>query len=61
MNEEHGYVDVSKIDRRFAIGDKVRVIPNHVCVCVNMHEQMHVVRGDELQYVWPVRGRGKLQ
>lgn len=61
MNEEHGYVDVSNVDRRFEVGDKVRVIPNHVCVCVNLHEQMHVVRGDEVQHVWPVKGRGKLQ
>jgi len=61
MNEEHGYVDVSNVERRFEIGDKIRVIPNHVCVCVNLHEQMHVVRGDEVQHVWPVRGRGKLQ
>lgn len=61
MNEEHGYVDVSGVERRFEIGDKVRVIPNHVCVCVNLHERMHVVRGDEVFHVWPVGGRGKLQ
>jgi D-serine deaminase-like pyridoxal phosphate-dependent protein len=37
------------------------VIPNHVCVCVNLHEKMYGIRGDRVEHVWDVRGRGKLQ
>jgi D-serine deaminase-like pyridoxal phosphate-dependent protein len=61
MNEEHGYVDVRAAKRDFAIGDRVRVIPNHICVAMNLHEWVYGVRGDCVEEVWRVEGRGKLQ
>jgi D-serine deaminase-like pyridoxal phosphate-dependent protein len=61
MNEEHGYVDLSRAEREFGIGDRVRVIPNHICVAVNLHEQVYGVRGDQVEEVWKVEARGKLQ
>ncbi len=61
MNEEHGYVDIRRAKREFAVGDRVRVIPNHICVAVNLHENVYGVRGDRVEQVWRVEGRGKLQ
>lgn len=61
MNEEHGYVDMRRAKREFDIGDRVRVIPNHVCVAVNLHPNIYGVRGDLVEHVWEVEGRGKLQ
>jgi D-serine deaminase-like pyridoxal phosphate-dependent protein len=61
MNEEHGFVDLSHAAERFQVGDRVRVIPNHICVAVNLHERIYGVRGDEVERVWTVDGRGKLQ
>lgn len=61
MNEEHGFVDVHNVDREFSVGDRLRVIPNHICVAVNLHEQIYGVRGDQVESVWPVAARGKLQ
>jgi D-serine deaminase-like pyridoxal phosphate-dependent protein len=61
MNEEHGYIDITRAERRFDIGDRVRIIPNHICVAVNLHEQMYGIRGDQVEEVWKVEGRGKLQ
>jgi len=61
MNEEHGYVDIRACERRFANGDRLRVIPNHICVAVNLHERIYGVRGDEIEMAWKVEGRGKLQ
>ena len=61
MNEEHGYVDVRRAKRGFDIGDRVRVIPNHVCVAMNLHECVYGVRGDCVERVWKVEARGKLQ
>jgi D-serine deaminase-like pyridoxal phosphate-dependent protein len=61
MNEEHGYVDLGKVDREFSIGDRIHVIPNHVCVAVNLHEQVYGLRGDQVEEIWKVDGRGKLQ
>jgi D-serine deaminase-like pyridoxal phosphate-dependent protein len=39
----------------------VRVIPNHVCVAMNLHERVYGVRGGMVEQVWTVDGRGKLQ
>jgi len=61
MNEEHGYVDITRAERGFSIGDRVHIIPNHICVAVNLHEQVYGVRGDTVEEVWKVEGRGKLQ
>jgi D-serine deaminase-like pyridoxal phosphate-dependent protein len=60
MNEEHGYVDISRTGARFEVGDRLHIIPNHVCVAVNLHEQIYGVRGDVVEQVWKVEGRGKL-
>jgi D-serine deaminase-like pyridoxal phosphate-dependent protein len=61
MNEEHGYVDLTHGDAEFRPGDRVRVIPNHICVAVNLHEQVYGIRGDTVEEVWRVDARGKLQ
>ncbi len=61
MNEEHGYIDVRKAELALDVGERLRIIPNHVCVAVNLHEQVYGVRGDCVEQVWKVEGRGKLQ
>jgi D-serine deaminase-like pyridoxal phosphate-dependent protein len=43
------------------VGDRVRIIPNHICVAMNLHENVYGVRGDVVEQVWRVEGRGKLQ
>jgi len=61
MNEEHGFIDLTRADREFVVGDRVRVIPNHICVAVNLHEQAYGVRGGQVEEIWKVDARGKLQ
>ncbi len=61
MNEEHGFVDLTQSGCAFRVGDRVRVIPNHICVAVNLHEQIYGVRGETVERVWQVDARGKLQ
>jgi D-serine deaminase-like pyridoxal phosphate-dependent protein len=36
LTEEHGEVDVSQSPRRPKVGERVHVIPNHICPCVNL-------------------------
>ena len=40
------------------VGDKVRVVPAHVDPTMAMHEQVHVVRGEEVIDTWSVDLRG---
>lgn len=61
MNEEHGYVDITHSKREFGVGDRLHIIPNHVCVAVNLHEYVYGKRGYQVEEVWKVEGRGKLQ
>jgi D-serine deaminase-like pyridoxal phosphate-dependent protein len=44
-----------------AVGDVVRIVPNHVCVVVNMMDEVVMVRGDEIVGTLPVAARGKLR
>ena len=58
LNEEHGYVDVSAMAERPAVGDRLQVIPNHACGCVNLHEGLLGVRNGVVDHVIRVAGRG---
>jgi len=43
------------------VGDVVRIVPNHVCVVVNMVDEVVMVRGDEIIGTLPVAARGKIE
>jgi D-serine deaminase-like pyridoxal phosphate-dependent protein len=60
MAEEHGFLDLSDCEDRPEIGDILRIIPNHVCVAVNMVDQLVAVRGGNIVDVLPVAARGRL-
>lgn len=61
LNEEHAYTNVADCPVKPVIGDRVRIIPNHVCVAVNMHNVAYGVRGDRVETIWPVAARGLVQ
>lgn len=58
-SEEHGLLDLSATGWRPKIGDRVRVVPNHVCVSVNLQERVHGVRDGRVETAWPVAARGR--
>ena len=58
--EEHGFLDLSRSNARPKVGEVVRVVPNHVCVVVNMVDRLIAVRGDKVVDVLPVAARGRL-
>jgi len=59
--EEHGFLDLTRSNTRPKVGDVVRIVPNHVCVVVNMMDEVVMVRGEEILGVLPVAARGKLR
>jgi D-serine deaminase-like pyridoxal phosphate-dependent protein len=59
--EEHGFLDLARSNTRPNVGDVVRIIPNHVCVVVNMMDEVVMVRGEEILGTLPVAARGKLR
>ena len=61
LSEEHGHLVLANASREYRVGDRVRVIPNHVCACVNMHDRIYGIRDDQVVTEWRVRARGAVQ
>jgi D-serine deaminase-like pyridoxal phosphate-dependent protein len=59
MSEEHGILDLSRSSWRPEVGEKVRLIPNHVCIVVHLNDAIAGVRGDAVETSWPVAARGR--
>lgn len=60
FSEEHGMLDLSKTNERPGVGTIVRIIPNHVCVVVNMFDRYVIVRGERLVGEIDIPARGKI-
>ena len=58
ISEEHGMLDLSGTSWRPRIGERVRVVPNHVCAAVNLHAHLWVTHGDQAVDRWAVEARG---
>ena len=61
LSEEHGMLQVDPNQTTFHIGDKVELIPSHVCTTVNQNDYFYCMRGDCLEVIWPIAARGKSQ
>ncbi len=59
LSEEHGHVTIPH-DSATKIGDRLRIIPNHVCPCINLHDRAFVVQGETVIDEWKVAARGKV-
>ena len=61
MSEEHGFLDISKVNDKPKVGDLVRITPNHVCPVTNLFDRVVVVRGNEVLGAVKVDARGTVQ
>jgi D-serine deaminase-like pyridoxal phosphate-dependent protein len=64
-SDEHGIIDLSKSNRRLALGERVALIPSHCDPTVNLHDWYVGVRGygtasAHVERVWPVAARGAI-
>ncbi len=59
MSEEHGVLDLSKSDWKPMIGERVRVVPNHVCIVVHLNDVAYGVRNGAVETTWPIAARGR--
>ncbi len=59
MSEEHGVLDLSQTTWRPSVGERVRVIPNHVCIVVHLNDIVYGMRGGVVETSWPVAARGR--
>jgi D-serine deaminase-like pyridoxal phosphate-dependent protein len=61
LSEEHGFVDVEGCPRRPKIGERLTVVPYHVCAVVNLYDWIIGLRKGRVEEVWRVAARGKVQ
>ncbi len=60
LTEEHAQVDVSRLARPPRVGERVTVIPNHVCPAVNLQSHVWWHEADGSLQALPVDARGLL-
>jgi D-serine deaminase-like pyridoxal phosphate-dependent protein len=61
LSEEHGHLNIARSPREYRVGERLEIVPNHVCSTVNMHNRIYGVRGERVEALWEVSGRGKVQ
>lgn len=57
--DEHGIVLDAKLRAELKHGDKIEIIPNHICPVVNLYDQAHIVSKGTLVEIVRVEGRGR--
>ncbi|EME74117.1 D-TA family PLP-dependent enzyme [Bacillus sonorensis] len=59
--DEHATIYNEEFNKQVSIGDKVRIIPNHICPVCNLHEKAYLVSEGKVLEEILVECRGKLQ
>ncbi|UUM10868.1 alanine racemase [Clostridiaceae bacterium HFYG-1003] len=59
--DEHAIIYSKKFRDAVRVGDKVEIIPVHVCPMMNLHEEAYMVSNGEVVEVCPIAGRGRLR
>jgi D-serine deaminase-like pyridoxal phosphate-dependent protein len=61
MWEEHGVLGLGKDARGLRVGDRVSIVPNHVCTAINLHDRIVGVHEDRIDTVWKIAARGRIE
>jgi D-serine deaminase-like pyridoxal phosphate-dependent protein len=61
LSEEHGQVRAPAGSEEPKIGERVTVVPNHVCVVANLHDRVYAARQGRIEAFYAVAARGRTQ
>ena len=59
--DEHAIIYNREFRQNVSIGDKVRIIPNHICPVANLYHKAYLLRNDEVVETIDIAAQGKLQ
>jgi D-serine deaminase-like pyridoxal phosphate-dependent protein len=61
--DEHGTLTPTGEDsrRELRVGDRVALMPSHIDTTINLHDVIHAHRGGEIEAVWAIAARGRVQ
>jgi len=60
-SDEFGVITYESAEARYKVGDRIDIIPSHCDPTVNLYDQIHAIRNDRVEAVWPVLARGHSQ
>jgi D-serine deaminase-like pyridoxal phosphate-dependent protein len=61
LSAEHGELELEPSAQDLKIGDRLEIIPGYSDMTTVLHDQFYGFRGDYLEVIWPLEGRGRLQ
>lgn len=59
--DEHGLINNKEFSNCIEIGDKIEIIPNHICPTCNLYEKAYLVSNGKVLREIPILCRGKSQ
>lgn len=61
LYDEHGLINNREANKKLKIGDKVEIIPNHICPTCNLYDKMYLIKDGFVLEELPILCRGKSQ
>ncbi len=59
IHEEHYCMEVERGGPVPSVGDRLELLPSHICATANLYDEFHVFCDRALVGHWPITGRGK--
>lgn len=60
LSEEHGVIEMPVASDWPRVGERLRIIPNHVCVVSNLFDKVVLISSDQVEDIVPVAARGRV-
>ena len=59
IHEEHYCMEVESDGPVPRLGDRLELLPSHICATANLYDEFHVFSGPDFVERWPITGRGR--
>ncbi len=60
LHVEHGILRLENPSVNLNVGDKLEFIPAYSGATVNLHDRFYVTKGDTVEAIWKIEGRGRV-
>ena len=61
LYDEHGIILDSAANKKLRLGDKIQIIPNHICPTCSLYDTMYILDGENVVDEYPILCRGRSQ
>lgn len=61
LTEEHGQVDITGCDSPPLLGERITIVPNHICPCINLQDNVWLLTEQQKLEALRVDARGLIQ